>query len=150
MGDIYHELFGQVLRQSAGFDLEQHVFQHAAISLHTLGFADGFDWHHDGDLLVLGDFVKIHMQHFPAQGMMLDFLHERQPLGPRVFFDREVNQEVFRGGVMDQIPELLRADLDVLRLGLASINHCRDAPGLTEFLGSGASAERAGDCVQGY
>ena len=115
-----------------------------------VGFADGFDRHHDGDLLVLGDFVKIDMQHLAAQRMMLDFLHQRQALGPGIVLDRQVHQQVFGDGMVDEVFHFLGVDFQVLRLGLAAVNDGRDAPGGAQFLGPAAPRQRAGKCVQWY
>ena len=56
------------------------MFQHPAARLDPRGFADGL--HGDGDrhLFCLCHLVQIHMDHLAAQGVMLDFLNERQAL----------------------------------------------------------------------
>jgi hypothetical protein len=100
---------GKSLGRAAHLDLEQHVLQHAAVGLDAFGFADGLDRHQDGDLLVLGDFVEIHVQHLAGEGMVLDFLHQRQPLGPGVVLDRQVHQEVLGDGMVDQVLHFLGA-----------------------------------------
>ena len=143
--DIHGDHLGQILGQAAHLDLEQHVFEHAAVGLDALGFADGFDRHHDGDLLVLGDFVEIHMQHLAAERMVLDFLHQGQPLGPGIVLDRQVHQEVFGDGMVNQVFHFLGVDLEVLRLGLPAVNDGRNAAGGAQFFGPGAPAQRRGE-----
>ncbi len=77
----------QILGKGARFDLKQHVFEHAAIGLDADGFAFGFDRHHDGDFFVFGYFMKIDMKHFAVEGVMLNFLNQRQPFGAGIFLD---------------------------------------------------------------
>ena len=117
----------QIFGQAAHLDLEQHVLQHAAVGLHALGFADGLDRHQDGDLLVLGHFVEIDVQHLAGERMVLDFLHQRQPLGPGIVLDRQVHQEVLGDRMVDQVFHFLGVDFEVLRRGLPAINDGRNA-----------------------
>ena len=141
-------MFRQILGQAAHLDLEQNVLQHAALGLHALGLADGLDRHQDGHLLVLGHFVEIHVQHLAGEGMVLDFLHQGQPLGPGVVLDRQVHQEVLGNGMVNQVFHLLGVDLQVLRLGLPAIDDGRNAAGGAERFGPGPPAQHAGSCVE--
>ena len=132
-GDVHDDLFRQILGQGADFELEQDVFEHAAAVFHAGGLANGFHRHLDGDLLVFGDFVEIHVQHLAVERIVLDFLHEREAFGARVVFDGQIHEQVFGGGMVDQIAEFLRADFEVLRLGLAAVNDRRHAAGAAQL-----------------
>ena len=98
---VHDDLFRQILGQRADFDLEQHVFQHAAAGFDTGGFPDGFHRHGDGDLFIFGNFMKIHVQNFAAQRMVLHFLDQRKPLALGPAFDRQINQDGLRDGVVN-------------------------------------------------
>ena len=115
VADVHGDDLRQILGQGAHPDLEQHVLQHTAVGLDALGFADGLDRHHDGHLLVLGHFVEIHVQHLTGEGMVLDFLHQCQPLGPGVVLDRQVHQQVFGDRMVDEVFHFLGVDFEVLR-----------------------------------
>ena len=77
--------------------------------------------------------------------MVLDFLHQRQPLGPGVVLDRQVHQQVFGHRMVDEVFHLLGVDFQVLRLGLAAINDGRDAAGGAERFGPGPPRQRRGE-----
>ena len=124
------------------------MLQHAALGLHALGLADGFDRHQDGYLLVLGHFVEINVQHLAGEGMVLDFLHQGQSLGPGIVLDGQVHQEVLGDGMVNQVFHFLGVDFQVLRLGLPAIDDGRDAPGGAERFGPGPPAQDAGGCVE--
>ena len=142
-GDVHDDLLRQILGQGADFELEQDVFEHAAAGFHAGGFADGFHRHLDGDFFVFGDFMEIHVQHLAVERVVLDFLHEREAFGARVVLDGQIHEQVFRGGMVDQIAEFLRADFEVLRLGLAAINDRRHAAGAAQLLHFAPSHLRA-------
>ena len=145
---VHGDHLRQIFRQRAHLDLEQHVLQHAAFGLDALGFAGGLDRHQDGDFLVFGDFVEINVQHFAGEGIVLDFLHQRQPLGPGIVLDHQVHQEVLGDRMVDQVFHFLGVDLEVLRRGLPAINDGRDATAGSERFGPGAPAQDAGNCVE--
>ena len=84
----------------------------------------------------------------PRQRVVLDFLHQRQPLGPGIVLDRQVHQQVLGDRMVDQVFHFLGVDLEVLRLGLPAVNDGRDAAGGAECFGPGAPRQRAGSCVQ--
>ena len=147
---INDDLFRQILGQPANFDFEQNMFEHAFAGLDANGFADRFDGHHDRNLFVLGDLMKIHMHEFAAQRVVLDFLQQRQPLRTGIVLHREIDQEVFRRRMLDQVANFLGADLQVLRLGLPAINDGGDAPGGAQFLCPAAPCLRTGKRVQCY
>ena len=90
------------------------MLEHAALGLDALGFADGFNRHHDGDLLVFGDLVEINVEHLAGQGMVLDFLDQRQPLGPGIVLDRQVHQEILGDRMVNQVLHFLGLDFEVL------------------------------------
>ena len=92
MAHSHRDLLRQIFGQPTDPDLKQHVLKHAALGLHTLGLTKGLDRHQNGHLLVLGHLVEIHVQHLAAKRMVLDFLHQRQPLGARIVLDGKVNQ----------------------------------------------------------
>ena len=93
--DIDVDDFRQVSRQRAHFDFEQHVFQHATAGLDAGGFPDSLHRHGDRHFFVFGNFMKIHVQNFAAQRMVLHFLHQRKPLALGPAFDRQINQDGF-------------------------------------------------------
>ena len=136
MADINDNLLRQILGQAADFELEQHVFEHAAAGLHAGGFADGFHRHLDGDLFILGHFMKIHVQDLAVERVMLDFLDEREALGAGVIFHGQIHQQIFRSGMVDEVADFLRVDFEVLRLGLAAVNDRRHATRVAQFLDS--------------
>ena len=143
VGDIGEDGFGQILGKGPDLDLEQDVLKHAAIGLNTLGLADGFDGHHDGDLLVLGNFVKINVQHLARERVMLNFLHQRQPLGTGIILDLQVHQQVLGERMVNEVFHLLGLDLEVLGRGLPTVNDCGYAAGSAEGLGPRAACQRA-------
>ena len=76
----------------------------------------------DGDFFVRGNFMKINVQHFAAERMVLDILHQREALGAGVGFDRQIHEQVFGNGMMQQVGKFLVIHFQVLRLGLTPIN----------------------------
>ena len=114
-----------------------------AAGLHARRFARRFERNVDGDLFIFGDFVEIHMQHFAAHRVVLDFLHEREALGLGIALHGQVDQEVFGNRVVDEVADLLGIHLEVLRLGLATINRRRHTAGRTEFFDFTALNESA-------
>ena len=103
-GDIHDQLLRQILGQGAHLEFEKHVFQHAATVFRYTGrFAGGFQRHHDDDLFTLGHFMEIHVEHIAVQRVVLDFLDQGEAFGPRVAFDGQVHQEIFRGGMVDEV-----------------------------------------------
>ena len=52
--------------------------------------------------------------------------------------------------MMDQVLHFLGVDLQVLGLGLASINDRRDASGGAQSFRPGPPRQRAGECIQCY
>ena len=146
MAHVHDDLFRQILGQAADLELEQDVFEHAAAVFHAGGLANGFQRHIDGDPFVFGDFMEIHVQHLAVERVVLDFLHQREAFGARVAFHGQIHEQIFRGGMVDQILEFLRADFEVLRLGLAAINDRRaHGPTPRNFF---TSPRRT--CVRGY
>ncbi len=135
---VNQDLLRQILRQAAHLELEQDVFQRAAANLDAGGFAGGFHRNRDGDFFVFGDFVQIQMNHLAGQRMVLDFLHQREALGAGVVFHGQVHQQIFRDGMMQQVGNVIEADFEVLRLGLAAINGRGHAAGGAEFCDFGA------------
>src|ERR1039458_10229644 len=83
---------------------------------------------------------EIDMQHFAGEGIVLNFLHQRQSLGPGIVLDGEVHQEILGDRMVDQVFHFLGVDFDVLRRHLPAINDGWDAPSGTESLGSGPPA----------
>ena len=102
------------------------------------GFAGRFHRHLHGDFFVLGDFVKINVQHFAVERMMLDFLHEREALGAGVVFDGQIHEQIFRNGMVQQVGKFLGVDFQILRRGLAAVNGGGHAAGRAEFFDFGA------------
>ena len=88
--------------------------------------------------------MEIHVEHVAVQRVVLDFLDQREAFGPGVAFDGQVHQEIFRGGMVDEVAELLGAELDVLRFGLLAINDGGNPPGGTQFPGPVATRLRPG------
>ena len=77
--------------------------------------------------------MEINVEHLAAERMMLDVLHQGEALGAGIAVDRQVNQEVFRNRVMEQVRELARDDFQVLRRGLATVNGRGHPAGGAEF-----------------
>ena len=150
MADVNDDLLGQILGQRAHLQLEHDVSKDAAVVLDAGGFAGGFHGHHDGDFFSFGNLVQIHMQHGLRQRMMLDFLEQREALGPGVALDGEIDEQVFRDGMVDEIFKFLGADFQALRFGVAAVDHGRNAPLGAEFFGPGSASERTGSGVQWY
>ena len=144
MGNVHGNELRQVLGQAASADPEEDVFQNAAAGLDTFGFAEGLDGDADGHLFVFGDLVEVHVQDLAGEGMVLDFLHQRQALGPGVILDLQVHQEVLGDRAVDEVFHFLDLDFEILGLGLAAVNDRRHASLGTEFLGPGAPAHHPG------
>ena len=90
------------------------------------------------------------MQDLPAQGVVLDFLHQREPLRTRVIFHLEIHQQVLGDGMVDEVFHFFGLELEVLGLGLTAIDHGRDAPCGAQSLRAGAPAQRPGKGIQCY
>ena len=104
MANVHRQRLRQILGQGAHLELEQHVLQRAAVGLDAFSFAGRLERHQHGDLFVFGHLVEINVQHLAREGMVLDFLHQRQPLGPGIILDRQVHQEILGDGMVDEVP----------------------------------------------
>src|SRR6187402_2976598 len=82
--------------------------------------------------------------------MVVDLLKERHAFGAAVSVDGQIEQDVFRGGMMDQILERPAVDLKILRRVLARINDGGDAAGGAQFFGSRAASQRPRKSSQRY
>ena len=71
---VYHDRYDLNLGAHV-FPSQKYRLVHDALLAE--GFADAFNRHHDGDLLVFGHFMQINMQHLAGQNVVLDFLHQR-------------------------------------------------------------------------
>jgi len=94
--------------------------------------------------------MKINVKHFAAQGMVLDFLHQREALGAGIGLDGQIHEQIFRDGMMQQIRELPGIQFQVLRLGLAAINRRGHAATGAEFLHRSVLHLRTRICFQCY
>ena len=77
------------------------MFQYAAAGLDSGGFPDGFHRNGDCDFFIFGNFMKIHVQNFAAQWMVLHFLHQRKPQAPGPACDGQIHQDGFGDGVVN-------------------------------------------------
>ena len=83
------------------------MLQRAAANFHAGSFAGRFHRHLHGDFFVFGDFMETNVQHFAVERVMLDFLHQREALGTRVFFHGQIHEQVFGNGVVQQVWQIL-------------------------------------------
>jgi hypothetical protein len=144
MADINHDLFRQILGQGTDPELEQDVFEHAAAVLNAGRFADGLDRYLDNHLFVLGHLMQIDVQDFAVEGVMLNFLDQREAFGARIVFHRQIHEQIFRGGMVDELADFPGVDFEVLRFGLAAVNDRRHATCVAQFLDSAPSHLRPG------
>ena len=126
------------------------MIQRAAGILDARGFADRFHGDQNSHLFIRGDLMQIQMEHIAAQGMVLNFLHQGQTLGTSVVLDNQIQQHVFRGGVVEQIGDFVETDFEILGFGLTAVNDGGHAARSTEFLDSAALQERARERFQCY
>ena len=105
------------------------------------GFARRFHRHGEGDLFVLGHFVQINVQHLVGQDVVLDFLDDGQAVGLGVALHGEVQQHDFRGGAVDDIPDVLEIDFKVLRRVELAVNDGGNAAGGAQCSGAGPPAQ---------
>ena len=150
LADIDVDDFRQIPRQRAHFDFEQHVFQDATAGFDASGFPDGF--HRDGDrhLFILGNFMKIHVKDFAAQRMVLHFLDQRQPPALGAAFERQIHQDGFGDGTVNQVFNLVQTDFEVLWSRPAAIDDCGNPPVGAQFFDAGPFGQRARRSRQRY
>ena len=119
------------------------MLEHAASGLDPGRFTRRFHRDSHGNLLVLGDLMKIDVQNLPGERVVLHFLHQDQPGRVGVSFDCQINQDGLGNGVMNQIFDLLEPDLEVLRLGSTPVNDGRDASTGAQFSDAAAFGQGA-------
>ena len=141
--NIHSNNLRKILRQGANFQLEQDVFEDAAGCLDPNRFSDRLDWHHDGDRLVLGDFMKIDVQDFAGKRMVLNFLHQGEVLAFLRSVNNQIHEKILGNGVMDERLDVLDLDLKTLRLVEASVDHGGNPAGGAEFFGTSTPGKRA-------
>ncbi len=124
---------GKSLGKARTFSLNKNVLKGSAAGLDAEGFADGLDGHQDGDFFRFGDFVQVNVQHLVGQNVVLDFLHQGQPLGLGVALDREVQQHDLGGGAVDDILDVLEFEFQVLRRVVPAVNDGGNAAGGAQF-----------------
>jgi len=83
------------------------------------------------------------MHHFAGERVVLDLLHQGQAFGLGVLVHRQIDQQVLRGRVMDEILEGLAIHFEVLRFGFAAVDDGRNPAPLAKLLGSASAAQRA-------
>ena len=145
LSDINQNLLRQILRQRADLEFENDVFENAAASFDADRFAGGFNGHHDGYQFVFGDFMKINVQHFSGQRVMLDFLNEREAL---LLVHVQIHENVLGEGLIDEIGHFAPDKLEIFGLGLTTVDGGRDATCITEFFYFRASRLGARKCIQ--
>ena len=139
--DLDH--FRQIFWQRARFDPEQNVFQDPAARLDPGRFTFGFNRDHDGHFLVFSDFMEVHMEEGAAQSMMLHLLDEGQPFGAGIAGNIQIDQNIFRSRMVDEVFEVAERNLELLGSVMAAIDHSRNAAAMAQFLGTAPSAEGA-------
>ena len=97
--------------------------------------------HGEGDFLVFGDFVQINVEQLVGQDVVLDFLDDGQAVGLGVALDGEVEQDVFGGGAVDDIADVLEIDFQVLGLVELPVNDGGNATGGAQGFGTGPPAQ---------
>ena len=105
------------------------------------GFAHAV--HRDGedDFFVFGDFVQINVEHLVGKDVVLDFLDDGQAVGLGVALHGEVEQDVFGGGAVDDVADVLEIDFQFLGLVELPVNDRGDATGGAQGSGTGPPAQ---------
>ena len=101
------------------------MLQHAASSFDAGRLACALHWDADGDFLVFLDLVKIHMERFAGQYVVLHRLQERQVL---CALDVQVHQQIFGGRPVHHALEVFQVQFQGRWLGCAAIDHRWNAP----------------------
>ena len=136
-GNVELEDFRQIGGGAADFQRVVELLQHTA-SLHSGRLAGEVNRNMGGDFRLLIDREEIDVQSLPGERVVLDGLEESELFGAA---EVEIDNDVFRGGVGQQLIEGLCVNLQVLVLGAASVDHGRDpalAAHLLEDSGTGA------------
>ena len=76
------------------------------------------------------------------------FLDEREVFA--LFANREIDENVFRCGVVNQILEFFDIDFEILRLGFSTVNHSGHAACGAEFFDFTTTNLRPWKCIQCY
>lgn len=140
VGDIHVDDFGKVFGEAADGEFTDDDFEDTAIVFDAIGLADGFDGDEGLDGFVGGDGVEVHVKDIAADGVMLHLLNEGEAFAlAGFFFDEELDEEVFAGGVGEEVFKFAFVDLDVEGGGGFAIDDGRDgAAGADAFDGVGA------------
>ena len=108
--------------------------------LHACGFTREVDRDVSGDFRVLVNGKEVDVQRLARKRVVLDGLEEGELVGTA---EVQIDENVFRGGVGQQLAEGLSIDLQVLVFGATSVDNGRDpalAAQLFENTGTGACA----------
>ena len=106
----------QILGQGAHFQFEQNVFQGAAAGLDAQGFAHAVHRNGEDHFFVFSDFVQINMEQLVGKDVVLNLLDDGQAVGLGVALDGEIEQDVFGGGAVNDVADVLEIDFQFLGL----------------------------------
>jgi hypothetical protein len=91
--------------------------------------------------------VKINVQDVAFQGVMLDFLNEREAAGDlRTVRNGQIDQHVFAHGVRQQVRDFALIQRKVHGFVVSPVNHGRDPALLFDFVDRGTTHVGAGLC----
>lgn len=139
-GHVDLDGFGKVVGKAGDFDGVDVLFEDATgFDADRLTVEVGGDVGGDFGFLVDGEEVRV--EGSAAERVVLDGLEEGEACA--FTFDIEVDEDVFRGAVCEELGEGLCIDLEVLVLGAASVDYGGEpafAAHLIEAAGAGAGA----------
>lgn len=138
--NVDFDRFWEIVGKAGDFDRVDVLLDHAA-EFHARGFTIEVGWDVGGDFGFLVDGEEVGMHGGAGNRVVLDRLKECEAGG--LAFDLEVDDDVFRAAVVDDLGECLGIDLEVDVLGAATIHHGRQpafAAHLVEAAGAGAGA----------
>ena len=148
-GDVDKDDLGQIFWKRVNFEPMHDVSKHATI-LDPGGLAGGLDGHLNRHLLVRGHLVEVHVEDVARQGVVLDFLHEREALRAGVTLHGDIHEDVLACVGGDGVSELAGVQFEVLRRRKPTIDDRGDGAGGAKFLNGGVFNRRARLRIHGY
>jgi hypothetical protein len=148
-GNVDADDFRQILGQTLDFDGVHVDFQKAAEVPDAGCFTERFDRDLGMELLVGTHGMEIDVEHIAPNGVVLDFLDQREAVGRgAAVLDLEVHQDVLAGRMREQRGDLPRIERQADRLVVTAIDDGGDESLLLDFLYRSAACGKA--WLRGY
>ena len=145
VADVDLDGFGKIVRKAGDFD-GVHVLLDQSTGLDTCGFAVEVSRNVGGDGGFFVDRAEVGVQGDSGKGVVLDGLEESE--AGAVTFDFQVDEDVLRAAVSEEVSEGFRIDLEVDVFSALAVDHGGNPAFAAHLLEASGSAACARGCFE--